>query len=56
MFTNMFKKLKKRLKKLRNWWSLPPKCPKHGRTHLYQHGYEATWDCMKCVREEMGLK
>ena len=40
-----------RWKHFRNWWNLPPKCLKHGREHLYQHGWDNLWDCAKCRKE-----
>lgn len=44
-------KIRKYLRRLRNWWNLPPACKRHGRSHLYQHGYENEWSCVKCFDE-----
>ena len=41
----------KYLKRLRNWWNLPRPCKKHGREHLYRHGWDNAWDCKKCKDE-----
>lgn len=38
-------------RKFLNWLSLPPACPKHGRAHLFQHGWEMEWECMMCWKE-----
>jgi ribosomal protein L37AE/L43A len=45
------KQIHKKLKRFWNWLHLPPKCPKHGRSHLFKHGFEGQWECVKCHQE-----
>lgn len=33
------------------WVNSPVECPKHGKSHMYQHGYYDEWDCSQCQEE-----